>query len=68
MLIDEVRLHPQNARMTTYSYDDFGNVTSICDENNEITYREYDEFNRLKLVRDKQNDIVERHTYNLKAN
>lgn len=63
-LIDEVRLHPQQARMVTYAYDDYGNVISVCDENNRITYTEYDEFNRVRVVRDSDRDIREYNEYN----
>lgn len=66
MLIDEVRLHPTDARMVTYSYDNFGNVTSVCNENNKIIYTAYDEFNRVKLVRDTDENILEHNNYNFK--
>lgn len=64
--IDEVRVHPVDAAMTSYSYDKFSNNVTTCDPNNFISYKEYDEFNRLKLVRDKNKNIVESHIYNIK--
>lgn len=66
ILLDEVRLHPLNARMTTYSYDLFGNLLSVNDDNNIITYYEYDEFNRLILVRDQDRNIVKHNFLNIK--
>ena len=62
-LIDEVRLHPAVADMTSVSYDKFGNVISECDATNQIIYYEYDEFQRIKLLRDKDRNIVKTHTY-----
>jgi YD repeat-containing protein len=66
MLIDEVRLHPINARMSTYSYDEFGNLISVCDPNNIITHYEYDGFNRPKFTRDQDSNIVKHNFYNFK--
>lgn len=65
-LVDEVRLHPEEASMVTYAYDQFGNVTAVCDKNNKIIYTEYDEFNRVKLLRDTDGNIMEHNTYNFK--
>lgn len=66
MLIDEVRLHPLKARMTTYSYDQFGNLITVCDPNNVISYKEYDDFNRPKAVRDQDENIILHTYYNIK--
>ena len=64
--IDEIRIHPVNALMISYSYDRFGNLISECDANNKIITHEYDEFNRRKLTRDGDRDILEYNTYNIK--
>lgn len=66
MIIDEVRLHPPDAMMITYSYDHMGNVMAVCDENNKIVYTEYDDFHRVKLVRDTDKNILEHSIYNFK--
>jgi len=65
-LIDEIRLCPVNALMTTYCYDRWNNLITICDANNQISYFEFDEFNRPKLVRDENNNIVSYKAYNIK--
>ncbi len=50
-LIDELRLYPQNAFMTTYCHKPLVGLWTQCDPNNRITYYEYDEFSRLVIVR-----------------
>lgn len=62
--IDEVRLYPQGAQMTTYTYNPLVGVTSTCDINNHISYYHYDEFNRLVLVRDENKKIIKKFCYN----
>jgi hypothetical protein len=62
--IDEVRLYPADARMTTYTYDPLVGVTSITDERNVTTYYEYDDFNRLKYIKDFEGNILKRYEYN----
>lgn len=65
-LIDEVRLHPAGAQMTTYTYDVGVGVTSKTDPNGITSYFQYDEFNRLKVIKDNQGNIVKRYKYNYK--
>jgi hypothetical protein len=62
-LIDELRLHPKDANMTTYTYQPFVGVTSTTDPNNTIVYNEYDALNRLKIIRDKDKNILKRYDY-----
>lgn len=61
--IDEVRLYPANARMTTYTYLPFTGLTSVCDDNNSIVYNTYDGFGRLSLVRDIDRNILKQYEY-----
>ena len=42
--IDELRLYPQNSRMSSYVYKDGVGPISQCNENNQNTFWEYDEF------------------------
>jgi hypothetical protein len=62
--IDEVRLYPVTAQMTTYTYDPLIGITSQCDQNNRISYFEYDGLGRLSLVRDMDKNIVKKLCYN----
>ena len=61
---DDIRIHPANASMVTYSYDPNGNVTSSTDAKNLTTYYEYDSFLRLRNIRDYQKNIVKSICYN----
>jgi YD repeat-containing protein len=61
--IDELRLYPEGAQMTTYTYDPLIGVTSITDERDITTYYEYDAFGRLIYIRDKNYKVLKRYTY-----
>jgi hypothetical protein len=62
-LVDEVRLHPEDATMKSYTYEPTVGVTASCDGNNNITYNEYDIFKRLTLVRDADYRIIKKWCY-----
>ncbi|HEV7781422.1 MAG TPA: DUF5977 domain-containing protein [Chitinophagaceae bacterium] len=62
--LDELRLHPQMARMRTTTYDELIGKTASCDENNRITYYEYDNLGRLRFIKDENRNIVKMHEYN----
>lgn len=66
--IDEVKLHPENAQMTTYTYDPLVGVTSQCDATGRITYYEYDGFGRLKTIRDEDKNILKTFDYQFQKN
>lgn len=61
--IDEVRLYPVEAKMTTFTHEPLVGVTSITDANGVSVYFEYDAFNRLKLKRDQDGNIIEWFDY-----
>lgn len=67
-LIDELRIYPVNARMTTYTYDPVNGMTSVTDPNNFTAYYQYDDFGRLKHIKDKDGNIVKSQEYHYKAN
>lgn len=62
--VDEVRLYPSTALMTTYCYRQLIGLTSVCDPNSRISYYEYDGLNRLALIRDMDNNILKKICYN----
>jgi YD repeat-containing protein len=64
--IDELRLFPKNAQMTTYTYDPVIGVTSSCDPNGRISYYEYDPLGRLKAMRDADQNILKFFDYKFK--
>jgi len=62
-LVDEVRLYPFGAQMTTFTFDPGIGMTSAIDANNRITYYEYDQFQRLNLIRDQDKNVFKKFEY-----
>jgi YD repeat-containing protein len=67
-LIDELRLYPATAQMTTYTYDPLIGMTSQCDASNRIIYYEYDSFGRLKTIRDQDRNVIKTIDYQYQKN
>jgi len=65
-VIDELRLLPVEAAMTTYTYTPLIGTTSMTDEKNQTTSYEYDNFLRLKNIRDQHGNIIKNNTYHFK--
>ncbi|MBX7151961.1 hypothetical protein K1X84_10000, partial [bacterium] len=67
--IDDVRIHPVEATMSTFTYDILTwKVTAISDANSIITYYEYDDVGRLIKVFDQDKNMIKKHTYQYKRN
>ena len=64
--IDELRLSPIGAQMTTYCYDTKLRLITVTDINGRSTYYEYDGLGRLKTVKDHNRDIRSINTYHYK--
>ncbi|WP_142686613.1 hypothetical protein [Chitinophaga polysaccharea] len=64
--IDELRLFPEKAQMTTYTYDPLIGLTSTCSPLNIISYYEYDSAGRLKAEKDVNRNIVKTYEYHHK--
>ena len=62
--VDDLRFYPENAQMTTYTYDFLKGVTSQCDPNNIIKYFEYDPYGRLSNVKDLDKNLLQHVDYN----
>ncbi len=62
--IDDVRVLPSDAEITTYTYSPLVGMTSETDHNGVTTYFEYDGLERLKNVKDYQGNIVKNYQYN----
>ncbi|MFD2033693.1 hypothetical protein ACFSKL_02765 [Belliella marina] len=62
--VDELRLHPADSRMTTYTYDPLIGITSMTDSNSMTIYYKYDAFGRLESIRDKDGNVLETYEYN----
>lgn len=61
--IDELRLYPSDAQITTYTYQPLIGITSQCDVNNRITTYEYDGLGRLSLIKDQDKNILKQYQY-----
>jgi len=61
--IDELRLYPKGALMTTYTYRPLIGITSVCDANDIFSYYEYDGLNRLQLIRDFEGNVLKTFEY-----
>jgi YD repeat-containing protein len=66
--IDELRLYPSTAQMTTYTYDVVKGITSVTDPNNFTKYYDYDAFGRLKWIKDHNKHIIKTYDYHYKNN
>jgi YD repeat-containing protein len=61
--VDEIRLYPTDALMTTYTYSPFIGITSETSPNSITTYYEYDGFMRLARIRDSDGNITKTFDY-----
>jgi YD repeat-containing protein len=60
--IDELAYYPQDAQITTYTYDPNG-LTDLTDTKGVITGFDYDFFQRLKNIRDWNGNILKNYGY-----
>ncbi|WP_437919033.1 RHS repeat domain-containing protein [Sphingobacterium sp. LRF_L2] len=63
-LVDELKLRPASASMTTYTLVPTRGLTSITDPSGNIQRYEYDTFGRLSVIKDLNGDIVKGYCYN----
>jgi YD repeat-containing protein len=61
--IDELRLYPSTAQMTTYTYSPLIGMTSQCDVDNRVSYFSYDALGRLRVVKDQDGNILKTTEY-----
>lgn len=66
--IDEARLYPTDAVISTTSRNELGLPTTVSDAQMNSRYFEYDEWGRVKVVRDRNKNIVEHYEYKLAGN
>jgi uncharacterized protein DUF5977 len=65
--IDELRLYPETAQMTTFAYEPLVGITAQCDANDKVTYYTYDAAGRLSLVKDDNGNILKKICYNFQG-
>jgi len=63
--IDEIRLYPTDAQMTTYTYSPLIGITSKCDPAGHIIYYSYDGLGRLSLIKDQDDHILKKIEYGI---
>jgi len=61
--IDELRVFPKTAQMTTYNYNPGVNLITTTDANSNSSYYEYDDLTRLKIIRDLDSNKVSEINY-----
>lgn len=64
--IDELRLYPATAQMTTYAYTPLIGMITQCDVASRIIYYQYDGLGRLKVVKDQDGNIIKTLNYHYK--
>jgi hypothetical protein len=62
--IDEVRIYPVDAVITTFTYDPTFGPTSETDLNGNTLFKEYDYLGRTSFIRDQDGNILQRICYN----
>lgn len=63
---DDIRLHPSEALMTSYTYKPLLGITSATDAKGTTTTYEYDSFGRLMNIRDQDQNILKHLDYHYK--
>lgn len=64
--IDELRIHPKEAQMTTSGYLPAVGITFKADTRGNIIYYEYDGMQSLKYEKDQNKNIIKSYDYNYK--
>lgn len=62
-VIDELRLHPVDATITSFTYLQDVGLATQCDAYGNVTYFEYDAFNRVVVQRDPDYRVLKRHCF-----
>ncbi|MDN3689143.1 hypothetical protein [Cyclobacterium jeungdonense] len=63
VLIDELRLHPKDAFMETYTHEPLIGISSRTNQRHHTRYYEYDAMGRLETIRNMDRDILEHYAY-----
>ncbi|MEM7372548.1 MAG: hypothetical protein AAF587_28265 [Bacteroidota bacterium] len=66
-LIDELRLHPVDAQMSTMCYDDRRLIQTMTEFNGQSTYYQYDWLGRLKYVLDQDGNYLQGMSYHFRS-
>jgi hypothetical protein len=61
--VDDIRIFPSDAQMTTYTYNPLVGKTSEIDPSGKKQVIEYDGLGRVNLIRDNDNNILKKYCY-----
>ena len=61
---DDIRIHPDDAEMTTYTYEPLIGMTSETDASGHTLFYKYDSAGRLSAILDQDGFIIETYCYN----
>jgi len=61
--IDELRLYPKTALMTSYTFAPLIGMTTTCDQDNKVTYYSYDALGRIMYIKDQDGNIIKTAQY-----
>ncbi len=64
-LIDDLRLHPVDAQMSTFSFDEALRLCGVSDVNNRPMHYDYDDFGRFALAMDHQGNFIQQILYSI---
>lgn len=64
VIIDELRLHPADALMISYTYEPLVGMTTQTDPRGYVMYYIYDAVNRLQMVKNEDGHILDYYEYN----
>lgn len=66
--LDELRIYPKGAVMSTYTYKPLVGIISSTDPNNRHGYFDYDALGRVTLMKDAYRNILKQIRYNYRTN
>ncbi|MEP5612296.1 MAG: PKD domain-containing protein [Cyclobacteriaceae bacterium] len=66
-IIDELRVHPSDAMMTSYTFDPTIGMVAVAGADGRARISEYDDHDRLKLVKDFKGNILRTNDYSLRS-
>ncbi|MFM7857074.1 MAG: hypothetical protein ACKO96_35400, partial [Flammeovirgaceae bacterium] len=66
--VDEIRVYPVDAIVTTFSYTILKGISSVQDVNGNFSFYHYDSSSRLSYITDKDGNITKSIDYHFKGN
>lgn len=63
-IIDELRLYPLGAQMSTYTFEPLVGIKGMADAKSQLSYFSYDDFQRLSTISDQTGSIKKAYSYN----